>query len=115
MVVWKHSELFGEPKVRAATKHLTPKHLTFIPSLGGPGGLDAPGGGFPGSNSSGKLLLVLQRKPPPEASKPPGPPKLAMKAICLGVICLVCGPYKLNELNPPYRVLLELYREVRSL
>ena len=47
-------------EVRAATKQITPKQITFIASFGGPGGLSAPGGGFPGGNSSGKPLLLLQ-------------------------------------------------------
>ena len=39
--------------VRAATKHLTPEHLTLIASIGGPGGgCGGPGVGFLCSSSS---------------------------------------------------------------
>ena len=62
-----------------------------ITSFGGPGDLSAPGGGFLCSNRSGLPLLLPPGKPPPGADKPPGPPKLAMKVICLGVICLVAS------------------------
>ena len=40
-----------------------------------------------------KPLLLLQKKPPPEAYKPPGPPKLAIKVICLGSYMLGPAPY----------------------
>ena len=42
-----------------------------------------------------KPLLLLQKKPPPEAYKPPGPPKLAIKVICLGSYML--GPAPENK------------------
>ena len=41
-----------------------------------------------------KALLLLQKKPPPEAYKPPGPPKLAIKVICLGSYMLGPAPDK---------------------
>ena len=75
--------------IYAATKYITPKHITFIASFVGPGDLNASGGGFLCSSSSGLPLLLPQTKPPPEADKSPGPPKLAINSYLLGVICLV--------------------------
>ena len=63
---------------------MNPNDITLIASFGGPGdGFGGPGGGFLCSSSGLPL--------PPHWKPPPGPPKLAIKVISLGVISLVAA------------------------
>ena len=86
-----HSDCTNYVYIGAATKHLTPQAFNFLASFGGPGDLNASGGGFFCSSSNGLPLLLLHPKPPPEAFKSPGPPNLAKQLNAWGVECLVAA------------------------
>ena len=76
--------------VRAATKKITPRRITFIARLESPGDVTASEGGFGCSKSSGKATTATTERATPEAYKSPGPPKLAIKSYMLGSYML--GP-----------------------